>query len=394
MRSVAISTARILQVRNRRLTIRLITGKQTTAVSTIDEAGRRETEAKLEARFLTSKKPMDLPDPQKEKALQQLQIRLQELHKAGNARAALKVAEELHQETENLLGAQHPATASARSNIGLQLKLLGRWNESRKQYEQALKVYRATVGHDHASTASVYHNWGTLLRTQLHLDDSLSATDRLSVLEMSLEHLEKAYKIRLAELGPEHPHTVASRSGWGASLASQILQHYKQTTKGVYRSLVPDEVTTNGWDAAEDHLRQAYVTALANPRGRGLQNPKTRAKTKRLKQPQQQQQLATIQTLSAASAGQNLALVLKARAAVSGDNERLVEARELYRQVLQVREKLLPADHPDLYATKFSLAELLQIQGDEEAANAIRQEIVDTYDPPAVDDNDKQTSST
>ena len=336
---------------------------------------------------------MDLPDPEKEKALQQLQVRLQDLHKAGNARAALQVAEELHQETEKLLGAQHPATASARSNIGLQLKLLGRWNESRKQYEQAVKIYRATVGHDHASTASVYHNWGTLLRTQLHLDDSLSATDRLSVLEMSLEHLEKAYKIRLAELGPEHPHTVASRSGWGASLASQILQNYKQTTKGVYRSLVPDEVTTNGWDAAEDHLRQAYVTALANPRGRGLQNPKTRAKTKRQKQPLQQQ-LTTIQTLSAASAGQNLALVLKARAAVSGDDERLVEARELYRQVLQVREKLLPADHPDLYATKFSLAELLQVQGDEEAANAIRQEIVDTYDPPALEDaNDQHNSS-
>ncbi|GAX19312.1 hypothetical protein FisN_4Lh109 [Fistulifera solaris] len=391
MRSMAVATARRLQLRHQRLTIRPFTAEQRTDSSATEDAKRRQSEAKLEARFLTANKFTDLPDPQKEKALQQLQLRLQELHKAGNARAALKVAEELHQETEKHLGAHHPATASARSNIGLQLKLLGKWNDSRKQYEQALKIYRATVGHDHASTASVHHNWGTLLRTQLHLDDSLSATDRLSVLEMSLEHLEKAYKIRLAELGAEHPHTVASRSGWGASLASQILQNYKQTTKGVYRSMVPEEVTTNGWDAAEEHLRQAYVTALANPRGRGLQNQKTRAKTKRQK-PTQQQQLTTIQTLSAASAGQNLALVLKARAAVSGDNERLNEARDLYRQVLQVREKLLPADHPDLYATKFSLAELLQAQGDEEAANAIRQEIVDTYDPPEYDENDKSAT--
>ncbi|GAX24591.1 hypothetical protein FisN_4Hh109 [Fistulifera solaris] len=391
MRSLAVATARRLQLRHQRLTVRQFSAEQRTDSSATEDAKRRQSEAKLEARFLTANKPIDLPDPQKEKALQQLQVRLQELHKAGNARAALQVAEEMHQETEKHLGAQHPATASARSNIGLQLKLLGRWNDSRKQYEQALKIYRATVGHDHASTASVHHNWGTLLRTQLHLDDSLSATDRLSVLEMSLEHLEKAYKIRLAELGAEHPHTVASRSGWGASLASQILQNYKQTTKGLYRSMVPEEVTTNGWDAAEEHLRQAYVTALTNPRGRGLQNPKTRAKTKRQK-PTQPQQLNTIQTLSAASAGQNLALVLKARAAVLGDHERLNEARDLYRQVLQVREKLLPADHPDLYATKFSLAELLQAQGDEEAANAIRQEIVDTYDPPENDENDNSTT--
>jgi hypothetical protein len=30
----------------------------------------------------------------------------------------------------------------------------------------------------------------------------------------------------------------------------------------------------------------------------------------------------------------------------------------------------------------YSMAELLQAKGDEEAANAIRQEILDTYDPP------------
>lgn len=385
MRSiVSISAARILQMPRRSRTLRSFTITKPPP----DTAERRQTEAKLEAKFLSAKQSMNLPDPEKEKQLQQLQVRLQELHKAGNARAALQVAQELHQETEKLLGAQYPATASAHSNIGLQLKLLGRWNDSRKEYEKALKIYRKTVGHDHASTASVHHNWGTLLRTQLHLDDSLSATDRLSVLEMSLEHLETAYKIRMAELGPAHPHTIASRSGWGASLASQILHNYKQTNPGEYRSLVSEEVTATGWDAAEDHLRQAYATALANPRGRGLQNnQKTRAKTKRQKQPQQQ--LTTIQTLSAASAGQNLALVLKARAAVSGDKDRLQEAHDLYKQVLTVREKLLPPDHQDLYATKFSLAELLQVQGNEEAANAIRQEIVDTYDPPS--DGNKDT---
>jgi Tfp pilus assembly protein FimV len=39
-----------------------------------------------------------------------------------------------------------------------------------------------------------------------------------------------------------------------------------------------------------------------------------------------------------------------------------------------------------LYATKHSLAELLEATGDSEAANALRQEIIDTYDQTTQDD--------
>jgi hypothetical protein len=61
----------------------------------------------------------------------------------------------------------------------------------------------------------------------------------------------------------------------------------------------------------------------------------------------------------------------------------LAQAEALYRQVLVVQEVLLPdcANHPDRYVTLHSLAELLDIKGDAEAANALRQEMMDTmYD--------------
>lgn len=93
-----------------------------------------------------------------------------------------------------------------------------------------------------------------------------------------------------------------------------------------------------------------------------------------------------IQTLSAASAAQNLAVLLKARATIEvSESEKIAyleEAHQLYNGIIAVRTQLLPEGHPDVYASKYSLAELLQIKGDEEAANAIRQEILDTYDPP------------
>ena len=60
---------------------------------------------------------------------------------------------------------------------------------------------------------------------------------------------------------------------------------------------------------------------------------------------------------------------------------------------MAVRSKLLPKEHPDLYATKFSLAELLETMGDEEAANVVRQEIIDTYDPQDESSSSAATSS-
>ncbi|KAL7570951.1 hypothetical protein ACA910_002581 [Epithemia clementina (nom. ined.)] len=60
------------------------------------------------------------------------------------------------------------------------------------------------------------------------------------------------------------------------------------------------------------------------------------------------------------------------------------EAQSLYQDVLTVRQELLSSKHPDVYATKHSLAELLQAMGKEADANAVRQEILDTYDPQST----------
>lgn len=331
-----------------------------------------------------------LPDKEKELEIGRLQSHVVDLHKAGNYRQALKVAQDLLKVSEAHFSSLHPATASAYNNLGLMHKLLGDFDESRKQYRQALKIYKQTVGVDHASYASILHNLGTLNRTQIHLDTSLRATDRLSLLEESLEYLEQAYEVRLNEMGKEHPHTVASRSSWGSTLAAQILHRYKLTQKEgtkFYVSVLPDAVSQQGWDAAQEHLRHALQTAIENPRGAGLHSNKKRSK----KTMQTAQKKDSIQTLSGASAAQNLAIFLKARATTSQpyDAALLEEAEKLYRDVLAVRTQLQPAQHPDVYACKHSLAELLEAKGDEEAANAIRQEIVDTYDPPKEGESGK-----
>lgn len=340
-----------------------------------------------------------LPDRDKEQELGRLQNNVQDLHRSGQYAQALKAAQTLLEATIDHFGREHPATATAYNNTGLMRKLQGDFDAARSDYVAAQQIYKSTVGTDHASYASALHNLGNLNRSQIHFDSALSATDRLSLVESALQYLQEAHAIRLAELGSEHPHTVSSRSSWGATLAARILHHHKMTEairttgdlvkKRFYVSILPTDVTLTAWDAAEEHLREALQTAIKSPRGVTIEKaskvPQRGGKKKVSKKLSEQP--TTPQTLSAAAAAQNLAVFLKARATTVQPYEQkwLKEAEMLYRQVLTVQAALLPQheQHPDMYATKHSLAELLEAMGDEVAANVIRQEIVDTYDPPA-----------
>jgi hypothetical protein len=97
--------------------------------------------------------------------------------------------------------------------------------------------------------------------------------------------------------------------------------------------------------------------------------------------------LEPLQTKMAATAAQNLAVFLKA---LSTTTERVSpfykafvkEAQDLYQDALAVRVALLWKGHPDLYVTLYSLAELYEHTGQTKLAQALRQTIIDTYDPP------------
>lgn len=339
------------------------------------------------------KERFPMPDKDKELKLARIQSTITDHYKRGDFNKALHASQELLTQTEDHFGREHPVTASAYNNVGLMQKLLGDFIEARKHYDMAMRIYGRVVGRDHASYAMTLHNLGALNKSQVHFDTSLKATERLSLVEKALEYLEEAWAIRTAELGDEHPHTVATRSSYGSTLAIQVLYQHKYVERGAndkerqqpqYVSLNPESVTKRGWEAAEQHLREAMETAIANPRGKRIKKGgkgKNKQKTK-------QSSSGGIETLSAAAAAQNLAVFLKARSMTENPHNqtRMDEAKKIYQEVQKTRSQLLPKHHPDLYATKYSLAELLDASGDTEAANALRQEILDTYEPGSEDD--------
>ena len=393
----------------------------------------------------TEQSAIQMPDKDTELKLADLQATITEEYKRGNFKRALSSSQDLLKQTQQHFGfnVDHPATASAMNNVGLMHKLLGNFTEARQHYVGAMRIYASVCGRDHASYAMTLHNLGNLNKSQVHFDTSLKATERLSLVEASMEYLEEAYAIRVAELGTEHPHTIATRSAIGSTLAAQVLYQHKMvedTTKSAngdpsssntrkqYVSLDPQGITQQQWRAAEEHLRASLQTAIDNPRGKQIQNNKNQPNRKNQKgkkkkgakqfKPQKSNdQDSQVTTLSAASAAQNLAVFLKSLAMTFDEDnsdlrkQHLQEAKDLYEKAQEVRSQLLPFDHPDLYATKYSLAELLDVlaappsagetseeeeerQKYEEAANALRQEIIDTYDPPDMEQETEESADT
>jgi tetratricopeptide (TPR) repeat protein len=352
-----------------------------------------------------------MPDQDVELRLADLQSVIQRHYQRGDYTQALKASKDLAQQSASHFGQDHPATASAYNNMGLMHKLLGDFVEARQYYTSAMRIYAKIVGRDHASYASTLHNLGNLNKSQIHFDTTLKATERLALVEKALEYLEEALSIRQVELGPEHPHTVATQMAIGSTLATQVLYEYrmverqnaiaatgssKAQPKKQYVALNSQTITQQQWKAAESHLRDAFQTAIDNPRGRRLEsNHNNNKSSKKGKQNKKRPPVSSTQnndhhfsnmeTISAALAGQNLAVFLKSYAMTLEDvnerQEQLQQAKQLYERVLYVRSRLLSADHPDVYATKYSLAEVMDVLGDEEAANALRQEILDTYTP-------------
>ena len=428
---------------------------------------------------------------------------------------ALTVASKLLTMAIEHFGMLHPATASAYNNVGLMNKSLGRYDEAKEAYHESLRIYGEVCGKDHASYAAALSNLGMLERgramesegasesnnaeeSRVAMDggggnessttktEKMSAMERMRLNDSAIEYLDESYRIRLAELGPDHPHTVSSRSQLGAAMAASVIAERRGMISGLVevelrklkrvknvrdpsemKVYVPEAIakaasgaasssplTKRRWEAAEEHLRGALDTAVQNPRGEsvrplmyislgssgnddagsgsnasssstpgeGLTLPSRRESKEGMSKKDKkklgkekirdkrranaialrgglsnenneddddtvvdgdkdkllmsvQGVAAKVSTLSAATSAQNLAVFLKyysdwTRLSLldekgdttqrrEGLNQTVQEARHLYESALHVRSSILPPHHPDVIATKFSLAELL-----------------------------------
>lgn len=441
-----------------------------------------------------------------------LQSELRTHHRHAAYSAALDTATELLERCTSHFGKMHPATASAYNNVGLMNKLLGKYADAKEAFHESLQIYGEVCGKDHSSYAAPLFNVGMLERSRVleseaeegednndadvQIDDEsnveletlrdnnntseqkakLSALERMQLNESAIEYFDEAYRIRLSELGNDHPLTVQSLTHLGSAIAAAVISERKGRMGGLIegelrklkqhrgikdpkemeqyipeaiaraatKSAMSSKFTQRRWDAAEDHLRMALKTAVENPRGEsvaplafvpigkggrtstGLTLPKkdrTLSKKERKiveKERKREKRRANeggksmavqgfagrVSTLSAATAAQNLAVFLKhysdwvrlslideAQQESSKQLDQIIdEARYLYEAALHVRSQILPPHHPEVVASKFSLAELLDSTDptsfgssngraiDSDRANWLREAILESYD--------------
>lgn len=275
------------------------------------------------------------PDQLAEEHILALQGELRAHHRHAAYDAALATAVKLLDLTSDHFGTLHPATASAHNNVGLMHKMLGNYVQAREAYHESLRIYGEVVGKDHASYAAALSNLGMLERGRVleseaegdgetnesavgnneegvelgELRDGntpetskMSALERMQLNESAIEYFDEAYRIRLSELGSNHPHTITSRSQLGAAMAAAVIAERKGRIGGLVESelrkmkrqkdvkdakemeaYVPEalaraaaksssgsKLTRRRWEAAEEHLRGALDTAVENPRGESV----------------------------------------------------------------------------------------------------------------------------
>ena len=280
-------------------------------------------------------------DQEIEEEILSIQSTLRTHHRHAAYGAALETALKLLKLTSTHFGNLHPATASAYNNVGLMNKLLGNYREAKDAYHESLSIYSEVCGRDHASYAAALSNLGMLERGRvleseamngekeqddgtnsssianeegvelLQSEDNnnapgsnskLSAMERMQLNESAIEYFDEAYRIRLTELGPHHPHTITSRSQLGSAMAAAVIAERKGRIGGEVESElrklkqrknvtdvtalevhVPEAIaratakvrsssklTRRRWEAAEEHLRGALMTSVENPRGESV----------------------------------------------------------------------------------------------------------------------------
>eukprot|EP00559_Dactyliosolen_fragilissimus_P007498 CAMPEP_0184869746 /NCGR_PEP_ID=MMETSP0580-20130426/35097_1 /TAXON_ID=1118495 /ORGANISM="Dactyliosolen fragilissimus" /LENGTH=483 /DNA_ID=CAMNT_0027371415 /DNA_START=399 /DNA_END=1853 /DNA_ORIENTATION=- len=393
-------------------------------------------------------------DQEKEEEIRELQQHVRTHYAHANHSEALKCSQKALEKSMNHFGRLHPSTASACNNVGLMSKMLGRYEEARQNYEEALHIYGEVVGNDHASYAATLHNIAGLERMQAsslgqeqegdeedekkqkedfkanEIDNIEIERQRRNLNESAAMKYSQALEIRKLELGIEHPYTVSTRSNLGGAIAALLLQseqlrmQQSRTSSEAEKDQIADILSTDNaasggflsqpltsdtWNQAELHLREALTISIRNPRGESIAKAapsttttkqgntnhiKTRmedhATKKKIKLTRAQklnvakerranaaknlqsssksqissksdgtetsmttssnQNTLDVRTISAAAAAQNLAVFLKSRADLNGLSSHI---KGQYQR--QQQQKQQHTDREDMYAEAMSL---------------------------------------
>ncbi len=249
-------------------------------------------------------------------------------NRSEDAARVLPVFQNYADSCQKVFGKNHPETARASIKLAGNLRFMGSYPESQKQYETALEICRTCLGDEHPLTASSYNNLANIFLSQGRMADAEDL-------------LKKTLAIRLKVLGDENANTIAITNKLAGVLDQQGKMIEAKTLHlkalAVARKNYGDNhyVTATCFGSLAIHLSLQGKNAEAYP----LQQKALEFLRKRYGD-------LNAQT---ASGYDTLGLILQKLG-------RLVEAEPLLKKALAIRSKIFGVDHPDTAYSINSLA--------------------------------------
>jgi tetratricopeptide (TPR) repeat protein len=130
------------------------------------------------------------------------------LNAAGDPRPLLALEVHLRAVTDAAQRREDTPAAGLCNALGFRLHVVGQYAEARPYYERALAIREQILGPEHPNTATSLNNLGDLLQAQGDLGGARP-------------YLERALAICEQVLGPEHPDTAGSLNNLGTLLQEQ-----------------------------------------------------------------------------------------------------------------------------------------------------------------------------
>ena len=294
---------------------------------------------------------------------------------------------------KKVLGPEHPETATALSNLAGLYYERGDYAKAEPLLQQALQIFRKVLGPEHPDTAASLNSLAVLYD---HMGDYAKAE---ALYQQSLQINKKV-------LGPEHPHTVASLNSLALlydemgeyAKAEPLLQQVLQINKKVLGLEHPDTALSLNSLALlyEDMGEYAKAEPLCeqalqiNRKVLGPEHPNTAKSLNNLavlyyhmrdyaRAEPLFQQVLQIKTKVLGPEHPDIATGLSNLAGLYEDMGEYAKAEPLCRQALQIRKKVLGPEHPDTATSLNNLAHLYEDMGDYAKAEPLFQQALEMW---------------
>jgi len=248
-----------------------------------------------------------------------------------------------------ILGEDHPHTATSYNNVAYNLKGQGKYIEAGPLYQKTLDIYRKALGEDHPYTATSYSNVADNLQAQGKYTEAVPLN-------------QKALGIRRKVQGEEHPDTATSYNNIALNLNAQgkygeaepLLRKALDIRRKVQGEEHPDTAASYNNIALNLNAQGKYVEA-------GLLFQKTLDIHRKV--------LGEDHPLTALSYN-NVAINLQTQG-------KYAEAGPLSQKALDIFRKILGEDHPQTASTYDGIAANLNAQGKYGEAGPLVQKALD-----------------